>query len=214
MPAGAPGGEEEEEESGQEAAAGPEAVAGTSGVGASSAAEQQPQQVALAEITTADQLKAMGLCDTLIILGDAAHGGAQPVSLVSSLEPVQCLTAGTAEAVARAAAGGGNLVLCLPEDTLALEVAASGQEGAHTWAWLQHDPSGSTGVTGINEAGVRAVTGAPVVVSATPALATAPGEMLLVMDSSAEDSVGLAAKSWFNDSVIATQALLTLEAHK
>lgn len=210
MPAGAPGGEGEEE-SGQEAAAGPEAVAGTSGVRASSAAEQQPQQVALAEITTADQLKAMGLCDTLIILGDAAHGGAQPVSLVSSLEPVQCLTAGTAEAVARAAAGGGNLVLCLPEDTLALEVAASGQEGAHAWAWLQHDPSGSTG---LSEAGVRAVTGAPVVVSATPALATAPGEMLLVMDSSAEDSVGLAAKSWFNDSVIATQALLTLEAHK
>lgn len=124
------------------------------------------------------------------------------------------MTAGTAEAVARVAASGGNLVLCLPEDTLALEVAASGQEGAHTWAWLQHDPSGSTGVTGVNEAGVRAVTGAPVVVSATPALATAPGEMLLVMDSSAEDSVGLAAKSWFNDSVIATQALLTLEAHK
>lgn len=216
MPTGAPGGEGEEQSGQEAAAAGPEAVAGTSGVGASSVAEQQPpQQVALAEITTADQLKAMGLCDTLIILGDTAHGGAQPVSLVSSLEPVQCLTAGTAEAVARAAAaaGGGNLVLCLPEDTLALEVAASGQEGAHTWAWLQHDPS-AAGVTGVNEAVVRASSGAPVVVSATPALAGAPGEMLLVMDSSAEDSVGLAAKSWFNDSVIATQALLTLEAHK
>lgn len=219
VPTGAPGGEGEQEEGeepppqaegGQAAAVGPdEAVAGTSGgTGTSSAAAEHQQQVALAEITTADQLKAMGLCDTLIILGDTAHG-AQPVSLVSSFEPVQCLTAGTAaEAVARA---GGNLVLCLPEDTLALEVAASGQEGVPTWAWLQHDPSGAVSVNEAVAAGVRA--SAPVVVSATPTLATAPGEMLLVMDS-AEDSVGMAAKSWFNDSVIATQALLTLEGHK
>lgn len=214
VPTGAPGGEGEQEEGEEEppqaAAVGPEeAVAGTSGGTGTSSAAAEHQQVALAEITTADQLKAMGLCDTLIILGDTAHG-AQPVSLVTSLvEPVQCLTAGTAaEAVARA---GGNLVLCLPEDTLALEVAASGQEGAPTWAWLPHDPSGAVAVNEAVAAGVRA--SAPVVVSATHTLATAPGEMLLVMDST-EDSVGMAAKSWFNDSVIATQALLTLEGHK
>ncbi|KAL1478221.1 hypothetical protein MTO96_016408 [Rhipicephalus appendiculatus] len=147
------------------------------------------QQVALAELPTVDQLKAMGLCDTLIILSDASQG-AQPVSLVSSLEPVQCLD-GTAEAMARS---GANLVLCLPDESLSLEVGASVQEVPGGWTWVQ-DPT-----------------------SAAAAVAAAGDATALVramMDSSpVEDSVGLAAKSWFNDSVIATQALLTLEGHK
>lgn len=169
------------------------------------------QQVALTELPTVDQLKAMGLCDTLIILSDASQG-AQPVSLVSSLEPVQCLE-GTAEAIARS---GANLVLCLPDESLSLEVGASVQE-VPGWTWVQDPTSAAAAVaaaSGDATALVRA--SAPIVVSGTPTLATAPGgEMLLVMDSSpVEDSVGLAAKSWFNDSVIATQALLTLEGHK
>ncbi|XP_065303890.1 uncharacterized protein [Dermacentor albipictus] len=234
------------------------------------------QQVALADLPTADQLKAMGLCDTLIILSDTGQG-AQPVSLVSSLErtmsgidsllvsfgsmgepmgsrpgqhtaegaqqstcerffdankehychcrchdyssmraqssqvlqPIQCLE-GTAEAVARS---GANLVLCLPDESLSLEVGTSMQE-VPGWTWVQ-DPTSAAAVAS-GEAAALVRHSAPIVVSGTPTLATAPGgEMLLVMDSSpVEDSVGLAAKSWFNDSVIATQALLTLEGHK
>nr|XP_054931148.1 uncharacterized protein LOC126539925 isoform X5 [Dermacentor andersoni]XP_054931151.1 uncharacterized protein LOC126539925 isoform X5 [Dermacentor andersoni] len=231
------------------------------------------QQVALADLPTADQLKAMGLCDTLIILSDTGQG-AQPVSLVSSLErtmsgidsllasfgsmgepmgtrpgqhtaegaqqstcesffdanrehhchcrchdysamraqnaqPIQCLE-GTAEAVARS---GANLVLCLPDESLSLEVGTSVQE-VPGWTWVQ-DPTSAAAVAS-GEAAALVRHSAPIVVSGTPTLATAPGgEMLLVMDSSpVEDSVGLAAKSWFNDSVIATQALLTLEGHK
>lgn len=168
------------------------------------------QQVALAELPTVDQLKAMGLCDTLIILSDAGQG-AQPVSLVSSLEPVQCLE-GTAEAMARS---GANLVLCLPDESLSLEVGASVQE-VPGWTWLQDPTSAAAAVAAAGEAAALVRPSAPIVVSGTPTLATSPGgEMLLVMDSSpVEDSVGQAAKSWFNDSVIATQALLTLEGHK
>ncbi|KAH7957124.1 hypothetical protein HPB52_015584 [Rhipicephalus sanguineus] len=126
--------------------------------------------------------------------------------------PVQCLE-GTAEAIARS---GANLVLCLPDESLSLEVGASVQE-VPGWTWVQDPTSAAAAVaaaSGDATALVRA--SAPIVVSGTPTLATAPGgEMLLVMDSSpVEDSVGLAAKSWFNDSVIATQALLTLEGHK
>lgn len=141
--------------------------------------------VALAQLQDPEQLKAMGLCgDTLIILGDAGQGP-QPVSV-----PVQCISGGGDSAV-----GSTSLVLCLPEDTVAVQVAASSQE---SWAWLQEAAPHSQGLV--------ATTGAT--------LATAPGgEVVLVMDSS-EDSVGLAAKSWFNDSMIATQALLTLETHK
>ncbi|CAN7985059.1 unnamed protein product, partial [Ixodes pacificus] len=177
--------------------------------------------VALAQLQDPEQLKAMGLCgDTLIILGDAGQGP-QPVSVVRSLDlsasanvpgaplsakpslghivspvplthaclrrsqPVQCISGSGDSAV-----GSTSLVLCLPEDTVAVQVAASSQE---SWAWLQEAAPHSQGLV--------ATTGAT--------LATAPGgEVVLVMDSS-EDSVGLAAKSWFNDSMIATQALLT-----
>ncbi|CAN7984780.1 unnamed protein product [Ixodes hexagonus] len=134
----------------------------------------------------------MGLCgDTLIILGDAGQGP-QPVSV-----PVQCIT-GAADPVS----GATSLVLCLPEDTIAVQVAASSQESSG-WAWLQE---ASMAEVPQHSQGLVATTGAT--------LATVPGgEMVLVMDSS-EDSVGLAAKSWFNDSMIATQALLTLETHK
>ncbi|KAH7960356.1 hypothetical protein HPB49_018898 [Dermacentor silvarum] len=220
VPTGAPGGEGTEEAplgavqegGGAATASQAEAVAAAAtAVGSSSSsaascsgvngmvAGTSSQHVALADLPTADQLKAMGLCDTLIILSDTGQG-AQPVSLVSSLEPIQCLD-GTAEAVARS---GANLVLCLPDESLSLEVGTSVQE-VPGWTWLF-----ATG-----EAAALVRHSAPIVVSGTPTLATAPGgEMLLVMDSSpVEDSVGLAAKSWFNDSVIATQALLTLEGH-
>ncbi|XP_075542266.1 uncharacterized protein LOC142576168 isoform X6 [Dermacentor variabilis] len=255
VPTGAPGGEGVEEaplgavqEGGGGGAAtasqaeGVAAAATAAGSSSSSAAScsgvngmvagTSSQQVALADLPTADQLKAMGLCDTLIILSDTGQG-AQPVSLVSSLErtmsgidsllasfgsmgtrpgqhtPIQCLE-GTAEAVARS---GANLVLCLPDESLSLEVGTSVQE-VPGWTWVQDPTSAAAVATGEAAALVRH--SAPIVVSGTPTLATAPGgEMLLVMDSSpVEDSVGLAAKSWFNDSVIATQALLTLEGHK
>ncbi|XP_054931142.1 uncharacterized protein [Dermacentor andersoni] len=258
VPTGAPGGEGVEEaplgavqEGGGGAATasqaeGVAAAATAAGSSSSSAAScsgvngmvagTSSQQVALADLPTADQLKAMGLCDTLIILSDTGQG-AQPVSLVSSLErtmsgidsllasfgsmgepmgtrpgqhtPIQCLE-GTAEAVARS---GANLVLCLPDESLSLEVGTSVQE-VPGWTWVQ-DPTSAAAVAS-GEAAALVRHSAPIVVSGTPTLATAPGgEMLLVMDSSpVEDSVGLAAKSWFNDSVIATQALLTLEGHK
>lgn len=229
VPTGAPGGEGTEEAplgavqegGGAATASQAEAVAAAAtAVGSSSSsaascsgvngmvAGTSSQHVALADLPTADQLKAMGLCDTLIILSDTGQG-AQPVSLVSSLEPIQCLD-GTAEAVARS---GANLVLCLPDESLSLEVGTSVQE-VPGWTWVQDPTSAAAVATGEAAALVRH--SAPIVVSGTPTLATAPGgEMLLVMDSSpVEDSVGLAAKSWFNDSVIATQALLTLEGHK
>lgn len=230
VPTGAPGGEGVEEaplgavqEGGGGAATASQAegvaaaatAAGSSSISAASCsgvngmvAGTSSQQVALADLPTADQLKAMGLCDTLIILSDTGQG-AQPVSLVSSLEPIQCLE-GTAEAVARS---GANLVLCLPDESLSLEVGTSVQE-VPGWTWVQ-DPTSAAAVAS-GEAAALVRHSAPIVVSGTPTLATAPGgEMLLVMDSSpVEDSVGLAAKSWFNDSVIATQALLTLEGHK
>lgn len=221
MPTGAPGGEEDEgallpvqqlEEGKEGVAVAGEVAVTTAGLGCSvsgAIAGTSNQQVTLTELPTADQLKAMGLCDTLIILSDASQL-AQPVSLVSPLEPVQCLE-GTAEAVARS---GANLVLCLPDETLSLDMVDPNQD-VPAWSWLPPIPaSAATVATGEETALVRP--SAPVGVSATAStLATAPGEMLLVMDSSpVEDSVGLAAKSWFNDSVIATQALLTLEGHK
>lgn len=118
------------------------------------------------------------------------------------MQPVQCFE-GTAEGAAAS-----NLMLCLPEDTITLEVAASSQE-APAWTWLQESGMAEVAPLGGRPSQVLTdVTG-----TATLAQVTGSGEMLLVMDSS-EDSVGLAAKGWFNDSVIATQALLTLEARK
>lgn len=222
MPTGAPGEEGGEGaslpvqqlEGGKEGVpvAGAEVAATTAVLGCSvsgAIAGTSNQQVTLAELPTADQLKAMGLCDTLIILSDASQL-AQPVSLVSQLEPVQCLD-GTAEAVARS---GANLVLCLPDETLSLDMVDPNQD-VPAWSWLPAIPaSAATAATG-EEATLVRPSAAVGVSAAASTLATAPGEMLLVMDSSpVEDSVGLAAKSWFNDSVIATQALLTLEGHK
>ncbi|KAH8038949.1 hypothetical protein HPB51_004061 [Rhipicephalus microplus] len=114
------------------------------------------------------------------------------------------------------ARSGANLVLCLPDESLSLEVGASVQEVPGGWTWVQDPTSAAAAVAAAGDATALIRASAPIVVSGTPTLATAPGgEMLLVMDSSpVEDSVGLAAKSWFNDSVIATQALLTLEGHK
>ncbi|XP_049519691.1 uncharacterized protein LOC119444903 [Dermacentor silvarum] len=210
------------------------------------------QHVALADLPTADQLKAMGLCDTLIILSDTGQG-AQPVSLVSSLEAegaqqstcrsffdankehychchchdysaivmttLQCLhrTRSLSSAwMARLRLWpevGPTLCCACPTNRsrwrsgpLCRRCLAG--PGCRTLRLLQLFATG--------EAAALVRHSAPIVVSGTPTLATAPGgEMLLVMDSSpVEDSVGLAAKSWFNDSVIATQALLTLEGHK
>lgn len=222
MPTGAPGGEGDEGhllpaqhlEWGKEGVAVAEEVAATTaGLGCNVSggiAGTSSQQVTLAELPTADQLKAMGLCDTLIILSDASQL-AQPVSLVSPLEPVQCLE-GTAEAVARS---GANLVLCLPDETLSLDMVET-NEDVPAWSLLPQIPAASAATVGTVGEAALVRPSAPLGVSATAStLATAPGEMLLVMDSSpVEDSVGLAAKSWFNDSVIATQALLTLEGHK
>lgn len=141
--------------------------------------------VALTELPDSEQLKAMGLGDTLIILGD---------------------TVGTTQQCVPSDAG--DLVLCLPEDTVALEVTsavsvdACAASGPWVQAWVQDSGSETYTLSALEKP-----------CSETEMALSTSGEMLLVVDP-VEDSVGLAAKSWFNDSVIATQALLNLEARK
>ncbi|XP_064460956.1 uncharacterized protein LOC135370946 [Ornithodoros turicata] len=143
---------------------------------------QQQPMVALSELQDTEHLKAMGLGDTLIILGD------------TTAATQQCMPGDTA-----------NLVLCLPEDTVALEVTsadACAASGPWVQAWVQEPAMEAYTLSTLEKPPTEG----------EMAISTA-GEMLLVVDPT-EDSVGLAAKSWFNDSVIATQALLNLEAHK